>query len=96
MKIRQDGKLPTEAQRKKLCKMLSHALLEIRWLGLAGKSQQAADLADTFHNLPSLLWSEDFSLSFFRDRLEQYIKKYTGEEVSNYVPWIDEIIEMKD
>jgi hypothetical protein len=97
MKIREDGKLPSEAQRKKLCEMIYHALLEMRMLGWAGKSQQVADLADAFHNLPSVMWSEDFSLSLFRDVfLASYQKKYAEEKIPNYVAMVDAIIAMKD
>src|SRR5262245_12280316 len=50
-----DARLLTEQQRQELCRMLFNALLEIRGLGSQGKAQQAADLADAFHNLPIYL-----------------------------------------
>jgi hypothetical protein len=62
-----DAKLPTDAQRRKLCEMMHYAFLEMRLLGWAGKAEQAADLADAFHNLPTAMWQEHFSFQFFRD-----------------------------
>ena len=87
-----DSRMPTESERQKLSRMLFCALLEIRALGNEGKAEQAADLADAFHNLPTYLWSEDFSFSFFRTFLEGYQQKYSKSGVDfNYVRMLDEI-----
>lgn len=91
----QDSRMPTEQERQQLCQMLFHALLEIRGLGAFGKAQQAADLADAFHNLPVYLWSEDFSFGFFRRFLESYHQKYPERtEMFDYLAMLDKI--MKD
>jgi hypothetical protein len=92
-----DAKLPTDAQRQKLCEMIHQAFIEIRLLGWDGKAGQAADLADAFHNLPRDMWRDDFSLQFFRDAfLSVYQKKYPTRIVRDYVAMVDEIIAMKD
>jgi hypothetical protein len=53
------------------------ALVEMRLLGCAGKSQQVADLADALHNLPNCMWKEGFNLEFFRDAfLATHQEKY--------------------
>ena len=72
-----------------LCHMLYMALLEVRAVGWAGKAQQAADLADAFHNLPTGMWHDEFSLQFFRGFLESYRQKYP--DAFNYLPALDEI-----
>jgi hypothetical protein len=85
----------SDAQRDKLCEMMYFAFLEIRALGWAGKSEQAADLADAFHNLPKEMWTKNFSLEFFRDSfLTVYQKKYPERENRNYVAMLNEIILM--
>ena len=56
-----------------------------------GKATQAADLADAFHNLPVYLWSDKFSVSFFRIFLEEYQEKYREESGFNYLKLLDEI-----
>ena len=66
----------TEQERQELGKILFNALLEIRALCWEGKSEQAADVANAFHNLPIYLWSDQFSLSLFRRFLEEYQQKY--------------------
>ncbi len=86
-----DSRMPTEEKRQKLCKMLFYALLEIRELGNSGEAEQAADVADAFHNLPAYLWSDTFSFSFFRNFLQGYQEKY-GEKVRfNYLTMLDAI-----
>ena len=62
-------------------------------LGLGGKSKQAADLADGFHNLPKDMWKDDFSLERFRDDyLAVYQKKYPKRRPYNYVRAVNQIL----
>jgi hypothetical protein len=92
-----DPKLPTDTQRRRLCEMMHWAFVELRNLGWSGKAEQAADLADAFHNLPTYLWSDDFSLQFFRDAfLKAYQQKYPEGRIRDYVSMVDEIIAMKE
>ena len=86
-----DAKSLTEQQRQGLCKILFNALLEIRKLGNEGKAEQAADVADAFHNLPAYLWSDKFSLNVFRSFLEEYQRKYLEAGCFDYVKMLDEI-----
>ncbi|MBI5367873.1 MAG: hypothetical protein HZA54_12610 [Planctomycetes bacterium] len=87
-----DARLPTDEQREKLCAMMGDAFLEIRMLGWTGQAQQAADLADAFHNVPRGMWSDEFSLRFLRDAfLSPYQEKY-AERSFDYVAKVDEII----
>lgn len=72
--------------------MLHWALIEMRGLGHQGKAEQAADLADAFHNLPVYLWSEDFSLSFFRKFLESYQSRYSERGSFDYLKMLDEMM----
>lgn len=93
--MRSDAKPLNEGQQKKLCEMMHYAFIEVRLLGWAGKSEQAADLADAFHNLPAQLWQDDFSLQFFRDSfVGVYPRKYPDRRVRDYVALVDEIIAM--
>jgi hypothetical protein len=75
--------------------MMYWAFLEMRHLGASGKAAQAGDLADAFHNLPTDMWRNDFSLQFFRDSfLMVYQKKYPEPRFRNYIAMVDEIIGM--
>ena len=89
-----DARQPTDAQRRALCRLMMDAFLHIRILGWSGKAQEAADLADAFHNLPVLMWHDGFSLRWFRDDLVR-LQENTSEAQS-YVARIDEIIAMQD
>ena len=86
----EDSRLPTEQERRKLCELLYRALLDLRLLCWRGSAQQAADLADAFHELPALLWSESFSLSLFRKYLEGYELKYPEADFK-YVKMFDNL-----
>ncbi len=89
-----DTKIPNEQQRQKFCELIYRAFIEMRILGWQGKSEQVADLADAFHNLPQLLYSEDFSVKFFRIFLQSYHEKYPRNETGgDFLQMLDKIIE---
>jgi hypothetical protein len=71
-----DLKLITERQKELLNQMLFHAMVEIRNLCWGGQTEQAAALSDAFHELPSVMYSEQFSFSWFRKSLEAYQTKH--------------------
>lgn len=69
----------------------------MRVLGWSGKAEQAADLADAFHNIPVDMWRDDCSLSFFRDSfLGVYQRKHSGTRTFDYIAMVNEIIAMRD
>jgi hypothetical protein len=72
--------LPNEEQRRLLCEMIAVAFVEIRLLGWEGKAQQAADLADAFHNVPREMYGWGlWKRRTFRGGLEDYQRKYHGD-----------------
>jgi len=91
-----DSRLPNDAQRKKLCEMLSCALTEIRGRAGGGQFQRASDLADAFHNLPHEMWCEYFSTSFFRDAFfKPYYRQWPVEHPHDYLAMIEEVERLK-
>ena len=87
-----DSKLPNDAQRRKLCEMLHHALVDIRNLAGAGHSQQASDLADAFHNLPHEIWCDYFSLTFFREAfLDPHYQRWPQVSFRDYRLLLSEV-----
>jgi hypothetical protein len=85
----------SEDQQRKLSEMIYYAFLEIRLLGWAGKAEQAADLADAFHNLPKAMWKDDFNLVEFRDSfLTVYQEKYPDRQGRKYAAMVTKIILM--
>jgi hypothetical protein len=48
--------LPNDRQREALCDLMCRAFVDIRALGWSGRAEQAADLADAFHNLPKEMY----------------------------------------
>jgi len=93
IKLYPDARMPTEEERRKLCEMLDRALIDIRGLGNNGKAEQAADLADAFHNVPGNLWSEHFSFGAFRMFLEDYQRRYPVKgEYFDYLGMLDEVM----
>jgi len=83
----------TDAHRKKLSEMMHWAFVEIRLLGSTGKAEQAADLADAFHNLPKEMWKKEFSLEYFRDAfLVDYQEKYPDDRIRDYIAVVNRIL----
>src|SRR5262245_44897222 len=69
--------LPTEKQREMLGKLIQDAFVEIRFLGWDGKAEQAADLADAFHNISREMYGWGiFSWDGFRAVLAAYPLKW--------------------
>jgi hypothetical protein len=84
-----------DAQRKKLGELIHDVLVEIRGLGWNGKGEQAADLADAFHNMLNDMWDDDFALEQFCDLyLKDYVGKYPEGGIYDYRARIQRIIEM--
>ena len=77
MSQKSDVRRLSEHQIRLMSKMLHRVLIEIRGLGRDGKAEQAADLADAFHNLPVYMFSDDFDWSLFRSFVEEYLTKYS-------------------
>lgn len=73
------GSQPHEDQLQLLLKMLRCALLEIRLHGRRGQARQAADLADAFHNLPTLLLQKEWSIPRFHQDLLAYQQTYYSQ-----------------
>ncbi len=62
---------PTHAQLQSLLHLLANALLELRMLGWSGDAQQAGDLANALHTLPTALLTD--SAYDWEDSLETLI-----------------------
>lgn len=87
-----DAKELTDNQRRNLLRMLHLVLVDIRGLTFAERSEQAYDLADAFHNLPTWLELEVFSFEHFRMYLKSYCHKYPSGAFGNYLEMLDKIV----
>lgn len=87
--------LPTARQRELLCDMIHAAFVEVRVLGQAGLAEQAADLADAFHNIPKEMYGwGGFTWAGFRGMLARYQRKWRGSDwVSgpDYLAMLDQV-----
>ena len=66
----------SEKQIRLFGSLLQRVFVDIRGLGAWGKAQQAADLADAFHNLPTFMFSDSFSWSMLRHFVTEYQRMY--------------------
>jgi hypothetical protein len=85
---------PSEKQIQKLNELIYYAFIELRILGWEGKAEQAAELADAFHNLPTGMFSENFDWDLFRNSfLAAYQERYPREETgrTDYLARFDRI-----
>jgi hypothetical protein len=59
--------------------MFAVAFVEMRLLGWEGRSEQVADLADAFHEMPREIYDpRNFNWDNFRQRLQSYSEKWKG------------------
>lgn len=66
-----------ENKRWILSQIISKAFQEIRLLAWNGKSKQAGDLADAFHNVPSIFYGVSYgTIEFIKSELTHYQSKY--------------------
>lgn len=85
---------PTEQQRRLFCEMMCRAYIELRGLGYQGKPEQAAALADAFHNLPFMMYQPNFDWARSRRYFESYKSHYPpGSETrtADYVAMHDRV-----
>jgi hypothetical protein len=99
--IRYDGRmnsdpLPTPDQHKLLCGMIHRAFLQIRQLGWDGRSEQAAELADAFHNVPLAIQAKEFfSWEYLRNELRShpdFLEMLSEIELSSSQIMPDEVV----
>ena len=83
---------PTEQQRQLFAEMMYQAFLEVRGLGFQGKSEQAAALADAFHNLPITMYYPNFDWA----RSRRYFKAYNNEYPSGLETRTADYVAMHD
>jgi hypothetical protein len=78
----------SESQRHDLCELLGRALVHIRLLAREGNCEQAADLADTFHALPTMLYSPIFSWQALEVFLASYNRIYPPSQPGDYFDYL--------
>lgn len=94
-----DFKPTTERQKELLNQMLFKAMIEIRALCWGGHAEQAAALIDAFHNLPTVMYSEEFSFPWFRSGLETYQNRYRPSDYQkgfDYTDMLDRVLREED
>ncbi|MBI5773582.1 MAG: hypothetical protein HZA89_07560 [Verrucomicrobia bacterium] len=80
-----DARMPTGTEQKNLARLMYVAFLDLRILSREGRSQQAKDLAEAFHNIPLLMHTPGFSFTASRDFLGNYQHKYEGQLRFDYL-----------
>jgi hypothetical protein len=80
-----DARMPTDAERKILSRLMYLAFVDVRALILDGQPQQAKDLTEAFHNIPLLMYTGDFSFNASRDFLKRYQQKYADKARYDYL-----------
>ncbi|HEX9047992.1 MAG TPA: hypothetical protein VF988_13290 [Verrucomicrobiae bacterium] len=80
-----DARMPTDTEQAGLCQLVYLAFVDIRALILDGKSQQAKDLAEAFHNIPLFMNTANFSFKAFQDSIQRYQAKYKDGTRYNYL-----------
>jgi hypothetical protein len=82
-----DERVLTEAERKRLTRLMYLAFCDLRGLAREGKMEQARSLAEAFHNIPLLMHTQNFSFRAFKDFLQRYQEKYTKVQFNYLQEW---------
>ncbi|MFT4538466.1 MAG: hypothetical protein ACI841_002872 [Planctomycetota bacterium] len=87
--------LPTDAQKAQLADLIQRSFVEIRSIAGNGRGEQAANLADTMHNLPREMhgWGT-WNRKITRGALKDYQDQYHGQDYSpkfDYVAAFDAV-----
>ena len=91
-KQREKELFPNECQRRELCELLHHVLVDIREYGYEGKYLEVAELAEIFHNIPNEMFGDGlWDLTALIQRLKDYRNKYGGR---NYVSYLNGIFKI--
>lgn len=91
-----NDQLPTPKQREMLCDMIHYAFVELRLLGWEGKCEQAADLADAFHNIAKEMYGwGGFSWGTFRGMLERYQRKWQDKAAVHGIDFVELLDEVR-
>src|SRR5436309_1802109 len=81
----EDARMPTDAERQRLARLMYLAFCDLRILSREGNTAQARALAEAFHNVPLLMYTDDFSFRAFREFLGRYQQAYQGALRFNYL-----------
>ena len=80
----------TREEHVQLGEIMAFAFIETRMLGWGGKSEQIADLAHAFHNLPRVMFWNNFDWRMARGMMASYLNKWPDHRY-NYVAMLDAI-----
>ena len=84
--LRQKNLLPNESQRRGLCQLLHHVLVDIRQYGYEGKCLEASELADIFHNIPNEMYGDGlWDLPALMQRIGIHQRKHGGRNYSSHL-----------
>ena len=69
----------SDQERRGLCEVLYHAFVELRGMGFPDRAHQGSKLAYALHNLPHLLFADDFAW----EKVEGPLRYYQGQFYQN-------------
>jgi len=82
-----DERMPTDAERKSLTRLMYMAFCDLRGLTRDGNMDQARALAEAFHNIPLLMDTPNFSFRAFREFLRRYQTRYSQTQFNYLQEW---------
>jgi len=84
----------TDQQRRGLCQVLYWAFIELRGMRMPEQAEQSSQLAYAMHNLPILIYAEDFAWEKVEGPLRYYQATYyqrTSSQGYDYVRMIEQV-----
>lgn len=86
----------SENERRGLCEILYWAFIELRGMGFPERAVQASKLAYALHNLPHLMYSDDFAWEKVEGPLRYYQSVYYDSEATRGYDYLRMIAQIKN
>ncbi|MDB6125947.1 MAG: hypothetical protein JWQ71_4940 [Pedosphaera sp.] len=91
-----DSQRLTDQERRGLCEVLYHAFIELRGMGSPERAHQASKLAYALHNLPHLLFAEEFAWEKVEGPLRFYQSQFYESEATRGYDYLRMIAQIRN
>ena len=85
----------SDRERRGLCEVLYHAFIELRGMGSPERAHQASKLAYALHNLPHLLFADDFTWEKVEGPLRYYQEHFYQSENTRGYDYLRMIVQIR-
>ncbi len=86
----------SDQEQRGLCEVLYYAFLDLRNMGLPDRALQASKLAYALHNLPHLIFADDFTWEKVEGPLRYYQSQFYQTEATRGYDYVKMIAQIRN